>query len=65
MLVKGGDYRLDAVVGGEVVRRQGGEVRVLGLQPGRSTTELAARVRKEGALGTQDRLLRWPRGAQG
>ena len=49
VLVKGGDYRLDAVVGGEVVRRQGGEVRVLGLQPGRSTTALAARVRKEGA----------------
>ena len=49
VLVKGGDYRIDAVVGGEVVLRQGGEVRVLGLQPGRSTTALAARVREEGA----------------
>jgi len=49
VLVKGGDYRLDEVVGSELVREQGGEVRVLGLQVGRSTSALAARVRDEDA----------------
>ena len=46
VLVKGGDHRIDGVVGGALVRRLGGEVRILGLKPGRSTTALAARVRE-------------------
>jgi len=38
VLVKGGDYRRDQVVGGEVVERDGGEVILVDLMPGHSTT---------------------------
>ena len=46
VLVKGGDYGAEEVVGREVVRRAGGEVRVLPLEPGRSTSEILARARE-------------------
>lgn len=46
VLVKGGDYGPEEVVGREVVERAGGEVRLLPLEPGRSTTGLIRRIRE-------------------
>lgn len=44
ILVKGGDYRLEEIVGREEVWAQGGLVRVLPLVPGYSTTALLKRL---------------------
>lgn len=44
VLVKGGDYTEDAVVGHDIVRRYGGEVRVLGLVEDTSTTAIIRRI---------------------
>jgi D-beta-D-heptose 7-phosphate kinase / D-beta-D-heptose 1-phosphate adenosyltransferase len=44
VLVKGSDYRADAVVGADVVRRNGGRVLLASLVPGHSTTETVRRV---------------------
>ncbi len=46
VLVKGGDYVLDGVVGREVVEKAGGEVRVLPLVEGYSTTRLLDRIKE-------------------
>jgi D-beta-D-heptose 7-phosphate kinase/D-beta-D-heptose 1-phosphate adenosyltransferase len=43
VLVKGADYTLEQVVGADVVQRAGGEVALIDLVPGRSTT---ATIRK-------------------
>jgi D-beta-D-heptose 7-phosphate kinase/D-beta-D-heptose 1-phosphate adenosyltransferase len=40
VLVKGGDYQADEIAGGEAVIKNGGEVRVLSLKAGRSTSAL-------------------------
>ncbi len=48
VLVKGGDYTPDAVVGREVVEAAGGEVVLVELVPGQSTTSMVARSRKSG-----------------
>ena len=45
ILVKGGDYTVDTIVGADFVRQQGGEVVVLPLLEGRSTTGLIERVK--------------------
>ncbi len=45
ILVKGGDYRLEEIVGREVVMARGGAVQVIPLVPGYSTTALLARIR--------------------
>jgi D-beta-D-heptose 7-phosphate kinase/D-beta-D-heptose 1-phosphate adenosyltransferase len=45
VLVKGGDYRPDQVVGRELVEAQGGEVVLVDLVPGFSTTRIVARSR--------------------
>lgn len=45
VLVKGGDYDLDGIVGREVVEAGGGEVRVIPFVPGHSTTDLIERIR--------------------
>lgn len=45
VLVKGADYRNREVVGADAVRAAGGEVRLVELVEGRSTSELAARIR--------------------
>jgi D-beta-D-heptose 7-phosphate kinase/D-beta-D-heptose 1-phosphate adenosyltransferase len=45
VLVKGGDYTEDRVVGADLVRAGGGEVVLVDLLPGRSTTGVAARLR--------------------
>lgn len=48
VLVKGGDYALEEIVGREVVLARGGQVRVIPLVPGYSTTALLARLQKPG-----------------
>ena len=45
ILVKGGDYRPDQVVGGDIVTADGGEVILVDLVPGHSTTQLVKRAR--------------------
>jgi D-beta-D-heptose 7-phosphate kinase / D-beta-D-heptose 1-phosphate adenosyltransferase len=42
VLVKGADYRIDQVVGREVVEANGGKVVLVELAPGHSTTKLVA-----------------------
>jgi D-beta-D-heptose 7-phosphate kinase/D-beta-D-heptose 1-phosphate adenosyltransferase len=44
VLVKGGDYAPDAIVGADVVRARGGRVVVVALTPGHSTTGTVARI---------------------
>ncbi len=46
ILVKGGDYRLEGIVGREVVLGRGGQVLALPFVPGYSTTELLSRIRR-------------------
>jgi D-beta-D-heptose 7-phosphate kinase/D-beta-D-heptose 1-phosphate adenosyltransferase len=46
ILVKGGDYREDQVVGREIVKEYGGEVRVLSLVKGVSTTGVVEKIKK-------------------
>ena len=48
VLVKGGDWTVDKIVGGEYVQAYGGEVRSLPLVEGRSTTSLVERIRHGG-----------------
>ena len=43
VLVKGGDYTVETIVGAAEVLGWGGAVRVLGFVPGKSTTRLAGR----------------------
>jgi rfaE bifunctional protein nucleotidyltransferase chain/domain len=46
VLVKGGDYDLDGIVGREVVEQAGGDVRVLPLVEGYSTTNILNRLKE-------------------
>jgi D-beta-D-heptose 7-phosphate kinase/D-beta-D-heptose 1-phosphate adenosyltransferase len=46
ILVKGGDYRIDEIVGREVVEEHGGKVMTIPVVQGFSTTELTNRIRK-------------------
>jgi rfaE bifunctional protein nucleotidyltransferase chain/domain len=48
VLVKGGDYRPDDVVGGHEVRAAGGEVVILPFVEGRSTTGIIQRLEQHG-----------------
>jgi rfaE bifunctional protein nucleotidyltransferase chain/domain len=47
VLVKGGDWKPDAIVGADVVRARGGAVRSLRFAPGYSTTRLVESVVKK------------------
>lgn len=47
VLVKGGDYAIDEVVGAEIVRAYGGDIRILGCVKGLSTTSLIERVTRQ------------------
>lgn len=47
VLVKGGDYTRDQIVGADVVEDAGGRVVVIDLVPGRSTTRTLARITGE------------------
>ena len=49
VLVKGGDWPLDRIVGREVVERRGGIVKTIPLVPGLSTTSLIERIRSQSA----------------
>ncbi|MCO6416268.1 bifunctional D-glycero-beta-D-manno-heptose-7-phosphate kinase/D-glycero-beta-D-manno-heptose 1-phosphate adenylyltransferase HldE [Siccirubricoccus sp. KC 17139] len=46
VLVKGADYSIEQVVGADVVQAAGGEVALIELVPGRSTTNTIARLRR-------------------
>lgn len=48
VLVKGGDYGIDGVVGADIVRAYGGEVRVLGLVENSSTTAIVEKIKGQG-----------------
>jgi D-beta-D-heptose 7-phosphate kinase/D-beta-D-heptose 1-phosphate adenosyltransferase len=48
VLVKGGDYTKEQVVGREIVEAAGGEVLLVELMPERSTTRLVERSKKQG-----------------
>ena len=48
VLVKGGDYGVEQVVGADIVRAYGGEVRVLGLVENSSTTAIVEKIRHQG-----------------
>ena len=45
VIVKGGDYSPDTIVGADVVRARGGEVVVIPLTPGQSTTSIIHKLR--------------------
>jgi len=45
VLVKGGDWAIDKIVGRDVVERRGGTVKTIPLVPGMSTTALLQRIR--------------------
>ena len=45
VLVKGGDYTPESIVGAREVRARGGDVVVIPLRPGHSTTSIVERVR--------------------
>jgi len=49
VIAKGGDYGADEVAGATWVRERGGEVRILPLVPGRSTTSLLRAIQARGA----------------
>jgi D-beta-D-heptose 7-phosphate kinase/D-beta-D-heptose 1-phosphate adenosyltransferase len=49
VLVKGGDYRVDTVVGAPDVLAHGGDVVIVPLTPGQSTTGTLAKVQAGGA----------------
>lgn len=51
VLVKGGDWAEDEIVGADFVRSTGGEVHSLPLLEGHSTTSIVGRVRQIGAVG--------------
>jgi rfaE bifunctional protein nucleotidyltransferase chain/domain len=46
VLVKGGDWAVQDIVGSDVVRARGGKVRSLRFAPGYSTTALVERIRR-------------------
>ena len=45
VLVKGGDYGIDQVVGADIVAAYGGTVKVLGLVENSSTTAIVEKIR--------------------
>lgn len=47
VIVKGGDYAPETVVGADVVRARGGRVVIIPLTPGQSTTSIVERLRAE------------------
>ncbi len=46
VIVKGGDYSPETIVGADVVRARGGRVVVIPLTPGQSTTSIIAKLRR-------------------
>jgi D-beta-D-heptose 7-phosphate kinase/D-beta-D-heptose 1-phosphate adenosyltransferase len=52
LLFKGGDFTIDEVVGADVVRAYGGDVKLMALVPGHSSTEVIAKISKPDAPRT-------------
>lgn len=48
VLVKGGDYRINEVVGAELVKQYGGDVKVLGVVDNCSTTAIVEKIQEHG-----------------
>ncbi|HLG34415.1 MAG TPA: D-glycero-beta-D-manno-heptose 1-phosphate adenylyltransferase [Bacteroidia bacterium] len=48
VLVKGGDYKPEQIAGADVVLANGGEVRIIDLLPGYSTTDIEKRILNAG-----------------
>ncbi len=46
ILVKGSDYLAENIVGAEVVKRNGGEVKTIDFVPGYSTSQIIEKIRK-------------------
>lgn len=46
ILVKGGDYKADEVVGAKEVKADGGDVQILSFLPGYSTSKIEAKIRE-------------------
>jgi D-beta-D-heptose 7-phosphate kinase/D-beta-D-heptose 1-phosphate adenosyltransferase len=44
VLIKGGDYTIDEVIGGDVVQGYGGVVKIASLAPGHSSSEVIAKM---------------------
>lgn len=51
VLVKGGDWAVDKIVGRDTVEAAGGRVLTVPLVPGRSTSSLVEKIRAEGEAG--------------
>jgi D-beta-D-heptose 7-phosphate kinase/D-beta-D-heptose 1-phosphate adenosyltransferase len=49
VIVKGGDYSPETIVGAEVVRARGGRVVVIPLVPDQSTTSIIAKLQRDHA----------------
>jgi D-beta-D-heptose 7-phosphate kinase/D-beta-D-heptose 1-phosphate adenosyltransferase len=47
VLVKGGDWPIDRIIGRDVVERRGGSVKTVPLVPGMSTTALIQKIRSQ------------------
>ncbi len=45
-MVKGGDYKVETVVGYDYIKSLGGSVRVVDYVPGRSTTNVVKKIEK-------------------
>ncbi|RMG66784.1 MAG: hypothetical protein D6715_06125, partial [Calditrichaeota bacterium] len=54
VLVKGGDYRLDQIVGREEVEAYGGEVKTIPFLQGYSTTGLVERIVQQFVMPQKD-----------
>lgn len=54
VLVKGGDYSMDSVVGAPEVMARGGKVVIVPLTPGHSTTRTVERMRAGGTIDDAD-----------
>ena len=44
ILVKGGDYKADEIIGADIVRHKGGEVRIVPFVPGFSSTDIISKA---------------------
>src|SRR5690606_16246766 len=47
VLVKGGDYRIDQIVGSDIVKGYGGKVKILGYVESCSTTAIVNKIRQQ------------------
>lgn len=54
VLVKGADYRVEQIAGAPAVLAAGGEVQLIDLEAGRSTTDLVRRIREAALRDTPD-----------